>query len=82
MRKDFPSCFVHPTKYNQYFFVASSICMPSDTFFSGQQGMQEELWRFLQQALSVISYGNHPQVIQVQKFVTILGRYLWYYGRG
>jgi hypothetical protein len=33
-----------------------------------------------------LSFGNHPQVIQIQKFVTLFvtisGRCLWYDGRG
>jgi len=33
-------------KYNQYFFVASSVRIPSYTFSSAQQGMQEDLRRY------------------------------------
>ena len=41
-----PHCLVYMVKYNQYFFVASSMRNPSFPFFSAQQGMQEDLWRY------------------------------------
>jgi len=51
---------------------------------AGRVGSVEALPSLLKKALSKpfveqihLSFGHHPQVIQVQKFVTILERCLW-----